>query len=132
MLAERIDLSDEGRTYTFRLRDGVRFHNGQPLTSADVAFSFERYRRREVNWRCRPDLDSDVTRLTAVETPDPRTVVMRLEKPSALFLTTLARTDCGQTGSTIVTASTRTEPGAPRSARDRSASASGGAGSSWS
>ncbi|WP_376095679.1 ABC transporter substrate-binding protein [Roseomonas sp. CCTCC AB2023176] len=98
MLAERIDVSEDGRTYTFPLRQGVRFHNGQPLTAADVVASIERYRRRDVNWRCRADLDSDVTRVTAVEAPDDRTVVIRLEKPSALFLTTLARTDCGQTG----------------------------------
>lgn len=98
MLAERVEVSDDGLTYTFPLRAGVRFHNGQPLTSADVAFAMERYRARETNWRCRGDLDGSVTRIIAVETPDPRTVVMRLERPSALFLTTLARTDCGQTG----------------------------------
>ena len=98
MLAERVEISADGLTYTFPLRQGVRFHNGQPLTSADVAFAMERYRKRETNWRCRGDLDGAVTRLIAVETPDPQTVVMRLERPSALFLTTLARTDCGQAG----------------------------------
>lgn len=98
MLAERVEVSEDGRTYTFPLRQGVRFHNGQPLTAADVAFAMQRYMRRETNWRCRPDLDSAVTRITAVETPDERTVVIRLEQPSALFLTMLARPDCGQTG----------------------------------
>ncbi len=98
MLAERVDVSEDGQTYTFPLRAGVRFHNGQPMTSADVVFALERYRRRETNWRCRADLDSDVTRIAAVEAPDERTVVIRLQRPSALFLTTLARTDCGQTG----------------------------------
>lgn len=98
MLAERIGVSEDGRTYTFPLRQGVRFHNGQPLAAADVVFALERYRRRDVNWRCRADLDSDVTRITAIEAPDERTVVIRLERPSALFLTMLARTDCGQTG----------------------------------
>lgn len=98
MLAERVDVSADGLTYTFPLRQGVRFHNGQPLTSADVAFAMQRYQRRETNWRCRGDLDSAVTRIVAVETPDDRTVVIRLEQPSALFLTMLARPDCGQTG----------------------------------
>lgn len=98
MLAERVDVSPDGLTYTFPLRTGVRFHNGQALTSADVAFAMQRYMRRETNWRCRADLDSAATRLAAVETPDDRTVVMRLEKPSALFLTILARPDCGQAG----------------------------------
>lgn len=98
MLAERVEISPDGLTYTFPLRRDVRFHNGQLLTSADVAFAMERYRKPETNWRCRGELDGPVTRLTAVETPDPHTVVMRLERPSALFLITLARTDCGQTG----------------------------------
>lgn len=98
MLAERVEVSPDGLAYTFALRAGVRFHNGQPLTAADVAFAMQRYMRRETNWRCRGDLDSAVTRLTAVETPDERTVVMRLEKPSALFLTILSRPDCGQAG----------------------------------
>jgi peptide/nickel transport system substrate-binding protein len=98
MLAERVDVSPDGLAYTFRLRSGVRFHNGQALSSADVAFAMQRYRARETNWRCRGDLDGPVTRITAIETPDPQTVVMRLERPSALFLLTLARPDCGQTG----------------------------------
>ncbi len=42
MLAERVDVSADGLTYTFPLRQGVRFHNGQPLTSADVAFAMQR------------------------------------------------------------------------------------------
>lgn len=98
MLAERVEVSGDGLAYTFTLREGVRFHNGAVLTSADVAFAFERFRRRETNWRCRGDLDSSVTRVTAIETPDPRTAVFRLERPSALFLTILARPDCGQAG----------------------------------
>jgi peptide/nickel transport system substrate-binding protein len=98
MLAERVEVSADGLTYRFPLRAGVRFHNGQPLTAADVLFALERYRKRETNWRCRGDLDSAVTRVTAVEAPDERTVVIRLEQPSALFLTMLARPDCGQTG----------------------------------
>lgn len=98
MLAERVEVSADGLAYTFTLRAGVRFHNGQTLTSADVAFAMQRYMRRETNWRCRPDLDGTVSRITAVETPDERTVVIRLEQPSALFLVTLARPDCGQMG----------------------------------
>lgn len=36
--------SEDGRTYDFELRQGVRFHNGDPFTAADVKFTFERYR----------------------------------------------------------------------------------------
>jgi ABC-type transport system substrate-binding protein len=50
-------VSQDGKlTYTFTLRPGVKFHNGKPLTSADVAGSFDRYkpdRRRSLGARQR-------------------------------------------------------------------------------
>ena len=99
MLAERIDIAPDGLTYTFTLRPGVRFHNGAALTSADVAFAWARYLRRETNWRCLPEFDGrGATRVTAIETPDAQTVVFRLERPTALFLVNMARADCGASG----------------------------------
>lgn len=41
-LAESFSVSDDGLTFTFRIRQGVRFHSGNPLTAADVAFSLRR------------------------------------------------------------------------------------------
>src|SRR5438094_6565640 len=43
-LAESWTASKDGLTYEFVLRKGVKFHNGEPVTGADVKFSFERYR----------------------------------------------------------------------------------------
>src|SRR6478672_8181300 len=43
-LAESWQMSPDGRTYDFTLRKGVKFHNGDALTSEDVKFSFDRYR----------------------------------------------------------------------------------------
>src|SRR6266542_3944005 len=43
-LAESWKESPDGRTYEFKLRSGLKFHNGDPLTTEDVKFSFERYR----------------------------------------------------------------------------------------
>jgi peptide/nickel transport system substrate-binding protein len=43
-LAESWSESPDGKTYEFRLRPGVMFHNGEPVTTEDVKFSFERYR----------------------------------------------------------------------------------------
>jgi peptide/nickel transport system substrate-binding protein len=99
MLAEKIDVSPDGLTYTFTLRNGVRFHNGETLTSADVKFAWDRYMKRETNWRCLSELDGrGVAKVTAIEAPDPGTVIFRLEKPAVLFLATMARVDCGQSG----------------------------------
>jgi peptide/nickel transport system substrate-binding protein len=43
-LAESFTAAEDGRSYDFVLREGARLHNGDPVTSADVKFSFERYR----------------------------------------------------------------------------------------
>src|SRR3954463_13889959 len=42
-LAESWEESEDGLTYQFKLRPGLKFHNGDPLTTEDVKFSFERY-----------------------------------------------------------------------------------------
>jgi peptide/nickel transport system substrate-binding protein len=98
-LAEGVNVSADGLTYTFALRKGVKFHNGQVLTAADVKFAWERYLKKETNWRCLPEFDGrGVSKITAIETPDDATVVFKIEKPAALFLTSMARVDCGQSG----------------------------------
>ncbi|MGD9614919.1 MAG: ABC transporter substrate-binding protein, partial [Alphaproteobacteria bacterium] len=43
-LAESWSVGEDGRSYDFVLRDGARFHNGDPVTAEDVKFTFERYR----------------------------------------------------------------------------------------
>jgi peptide/nickel transport system substrate-binding protein len=99
MLAESVAVSADGLAYTFRLRSGVRFHNGEPLTSADVKASWDRYLKRETNWRCLPEFDGrGVSKVTSIATPDPMTVTFRIEKPATLFLASMARVDCGQSG----------------------------------
>jgi len=101
LLAESMTVGDEGRSYTFRLRQGVRFHNGKPLTSEDVAWSWTRYLDPATKWRCQSEFTGrGQSKILAVETPDPRTVVFRVDKPSAVFLSMMARPDCG--GAAIV------------------------------
>lgn len=43
-LAESLEVSDDGLVYTFKIRDGVKWHDGQPLTAEDVAFSYNLYK----------------------------------------------------------------------------------------
>lgn len=98
LLARSVERSGDGRVYTFRLRDEVKFQNGSPLTAQDVLFAWARYMDPKNNWRCRPEYLADgASAVARVEAPDPHTVTFTLEKPSALFLATLARPDCGET-----------------------------------
>lgn len=99
LLAERVALSDDGLTYTFTLRSGLRFHNGAPLTSTEVLWSWERYMMPATDWRCRSAFDGrDGLKVVSASAPDPLTFVMRIDKPQALFLDSLARTDCAMAG----------------------------------
>ena len=95
LLAEKIDISQDGLTYTFHLRKGVKFHNGAEMTSADVLWSWNRYMDAKTDWRCKAEFDGRLgLKVTDATAPDAATIVMKLEKPSALFLDTMARTDC--------------------------------------
>jgi peptide/nickel transport system substrate-binding protein len=98
MLAESWETSEDGKTYTFRLRQGIKFHNGATMTSDDVVWSFKRWLDPATQWRCLSEFsDNGITRILRVEAPNPQMVVITLERPTALFLGTLARPDCGQT-----------------------------------
>lgn len=99
LLAETISVSADHRTYSFTLRDGVRFHNGAPLTSAEVKWSWQRMLDPKTGFRCRNWYDGtdDATggaRIVAIDTPDPRTVVFRLNQPNGVFLHQMAHMQC--------------------------------------
>src|SRR5262245_6772478 len=99
MLAKSIEVSPDGKIYTFVLRDGITFSNGAPLTSDDVLFAWKRYTDPATGWRCLSEVDGrGAVKITDASAKDAQTVVFTLAKPSALFLATLARPDCGQTG----------------------------------
>jgi peptide/nickel transport system substrate-binding protein len=96
MLASRIDASTDGLTYTFTLRDGVKFQNGATLTADDVVWSWQRYLKPTSGWRCLSEFDGKgMTKVLSIEAPNPKTVVFKLERASSLFLTMMARPDCG-------------------------------------
>jgi len=78
-LAESWRESPDGRMYEFKLRTGLKFHNGDPLTTEDVKFSFERYRGTGFK-----ELQ---TRVLQVEIVDPLTVRFHLKEPWPDFMT---------------------------------------------
>ena len=82
-LAAAIDTSADGMTYAFKLRQGVKFHNGKPMNSADVVASFDRYKQFGI----------DRGMLAAVESwdaPDAATFVIRMKSPQPTFLESLS------------------------------------------
>jgi peptide/nickel transport system substrate-binding protein len=80
MVARAWETSADGLTLTFHLRDGVLWHDGQPVTSHDVAFTWQKIRDPKTQARSWVSQFADVA---AVETPDDRTVVVRYTKPYA-------------------------------------------------
>lgn len=80
VLATSWSISDDGLTYTFHLRDGVRWHDGKPFSSADVAFSLKAL--KEYHPRGRVIFSA----LEEVLTPDPRTAVLKLSRPAPYLI----------------------------------------------
>ena len=83
MLATDWELSEDRRTVTFRLREGVRWHDGQPLTASDVVFSVEKARDPATEAPSYIAQFQDLVRLEAV---DDLTVVAEYSKPFTDFL----------------------------------------------
>lgn len=84
-LAESWDISADGLTYTFHLRDGLMFSDGSPLKASDAKFSLERLRDTEGSI-----MAGMFSVMKSVEAPDDRTVVITLNQPSAPFLAGMA------------------------------------------
>ena len=88
-LAEKWEVSKDGKTYTFTLRKGVKFHNGNPFTAADVKFTLDRVKDPPKGVRSPRQTAFDP--ITSIETPDDSTVVIKLERPYASLLVNLAQ-----------------------------------------
>lgn len=86
VLAESYEASEDGLTYTFTLKTGVTFHNGDPFTSADVKYTYE-WIKDPANGSTRA---SNVELVSSVETPDDATVVVTLSAPDVTFLVNVA------------------------------------------
>ena len=81
-LAKSWEISDDGLTYTFTLRDDVTFHNGKAMTADDVVYSYETL----TGLGGGEPLTSKFSSVVSVEAEDDYTVVITLEKPDSSFL----------------------------------------------
>jgi peptide/nickel transport system substrate-binding protein len=87
-LAKSWTVSDDYLTYTFKLHEGVKFHDGSEMTSADVKASWDKIvfpPEGVISTR-----RADYQMIKGIEAPDPHTVVFRLHHPSPSFLSSVA------------------------------------------
>jgi peptide/nickel transport system substrate-binding protein len=76
-LADKWDVSPDGKTHTFKIKQGIKFHDGQPLTAKDIAFTYNFYKAHEDF----PYLNTYTQGFDSVEAPDDSTVVINLAEP---------------------------------------------------
>ena len=80
-LAKSWEISEDGLTYTFQLREGVKWHDGEPFTAADVVFSADKFLRK-THARLRVSLEH----VESITAPDDYTVVFQLKEPFGPFI----------------------------------------------
>lgn len=84
-LADKWEMSPDGKVYTFTLKKGVKFHSGKDFTADDVKYTFERWlgnAKSPTAYTIKP--------ISTIETPDPQTVKFTLSEPYNIFLDQLA------------------------------------------
>lgn len=84
-LAESWEVSEDGLTVTFKLRDGVTWHDGEAFTSADVQFSI-----MEVLKQFHPRGPNSFREVSSIDTPDELTAVFNLERPAPYMMRALS------------------------------------------
>ena len=94
------DVSSDGLTYTFHLRHDVKFSNGDPVTSADILYSWNRVARLQdsydtvfapvAGYKALSATPQTATTLSGLSASDPYTVVAKLSAPAAYWITELA------------------------------------------
>jgi ABC-type transport system substrate-binding protein len=99
-LAESYEISDDGLTYTFKLRPSVRFHNGREMTAEDVVYSLNRVTNPKTQSPGAgffgmiegfdAQMAGEAQGLSGVTAVDPQTVQIRLSRPDATFLHVMA------------------------------------------
>lgn len=83
LVEDDYEVSEDGLTYTFHLKEGVKFHSGAEMTSEDVVYSIQRIRDKGVR-------AEGFAAVESMETPDAQTVVLHLSYAYAPLLTVLA------------------------------------------
>jgi peptide/nickel transport system substrate-binding protein len=83
LLAESWSIDPDGKSYTFKLKKGVKFHDGEAFDAADVKFSFERAKAEGSTNKAKKAVFDNIAR---IDTPDPFTVIVVLNQADGNFL----------------------------------------------
>ena len=83
LLAESWTMDPDGKSYTFKLRKGVRYHDGEAFDASDVKFSFERARDDKSTNKAKKAVFDNISR---IDTPDAHTVILTLNNADGNFL----------------------------------------------
>jgi len=83
MAKEMPKITNEGRTFTFTLRDDIKWSDGKPITAPDFQYAWEQASKKENNW---VSLSSVVERIESFKTPDARTIEVTLKDKLASYL----------------------------------------------
>jgi peptide/nickel transport system substrate-binding protein len=83
LLAERWSMDPDGKSYTFTLRKGVKFQDGEAFDSAAVRFSFERAKGEKSTNKAKKAVFDNIS---SISTPDAHTVILTLNNPDGNFL----------------------------------------------
>ena len=83
LLAESWSIDPDGKVYTFKLRKGVKFHDGEDFDASDVKFSFERAKAEGSTNKAKKAVFDNISR---IDTPDPHTVIVVLNQADGNFL----------------------------------------------
>jgi ABC-type transport system substrate-binding protein len=95
-LAESYEISEDGMTFTFKLRPGVKFHNGREMTADDVKYSIERVLNPETTspgagfFGSIQGVDTPEDGVEGITVVDPLTIEFKLSRPDATFLHVMA------------------------------------------
>ncbi len=76
-LAERVSVSDDALTYTYVIKKGIKWHDGQPLTAKDIAFTYNLY----LTHTDFATLNSYTEHFVSIEAPDDNTVIITVDRP---------------------------------------------------
>jgi peptide/nickel transport system substrate-binding protein len=97
-LADSWKMSPDGMTWTFQLKKGIKFHNGDEVTAEDVKFSLARYISEKSTSGRSSFLKAAILRMVV---PDPYTLVIHCKKPSPFLIASLSQKEVGSEWSVV-------------------------------